>query len=153
MKEKRSKKDSFHLFYFLGCQILKAGLLWLCSQEIKRYVILSVIAAAACSCSTEVGVESQDASFATGAIWLVAWTELLPPPCLYIFLFLKSLSLSLALFFLSHSTNCSTKRPATASSNAPSAARPSNTSTIWRNTSGFIAVSCRKNAALLFEYS
>lgn len=99
MKEKRSKKDSFHLFYFLGCQILKAGLLWLCSQEIKRYVILSVITAAACSCSMEVGVESQDASFATGAIWLVAWTELLPPPCLYIFLFFKSLSLSLDLFF------------------------------------------------------
>lgn len=72
MKEKRSKKDSFHLFYFLGCQILKACLLWLTSQEIKRYVILSVIAAAACSRSTEVGVESQDASLATRAVWLVA---------------------------------------------------------------------------------
>lgn len=64
-------KDSFHLFYFLACQILKACLLWLRSQEIKRYVILSVIAAAACSRSTEVGVESQDASLATGAVWLV----------------------------------------------------------------------------------
>lgn len=72
MKGKRSKKDSFHLFYFLGCQILKACLLWLRSQEIKRYVILSVIAAAACSRSTAVGVESQDASLATGAAWLAA---------------------------------------------------------------------------------
>lgn len=65
-------KDSFHLVYFLACQILKACLLWLRSQEIKRYVILCVIAAAtACSCSAEVGVESQDALLATGGVWLV----------------------------------------------------------------------------------
>lgn len=57
-------KDSFHLFHFRGGQILKACLLWRRRQEIKRYVILSVIAAAAaCSRPAEVGAERQDASF------------------------------------------------------------------------------------------
>lgn len=79
MKENVEKKDSFHLYYFLGCQILKACVLWLRSQEIKRYVILSVIAAA-CSSSTEVGVESQDALLATGAIGLVV----MPTNCDYL---------------------------------------------------------------------